>query len=174
MTDQLKYACCTALLLCALGWAACTQQRQPCLTPRIASLILQTVHYTTDTATTTNDTAIPAAGFTALPPSDTLRGFIYPTQSQFTLSLSPDTSSCRWTFTTDSTKYAGIYGTDTLTFFYRRNLQFLSNACGYTYFYTLDSVHTTHTIIDSLHILNTGVTNNVNTKHIQIYIHPDY
>jgi len=163
----------TFLLLAGLfGCAllACTQARQPCLTPRIASLIVETMHFPTDTATTTIDTSLPHAVFVAMPTNDSLRGTIYPQQAVFTLSLSPDSTICRWEFTTDSFKH----NFDTLTFFYRRNLQFISNACGYTYFYSLDSVHTTHDFVDSVLVLNTSVTNNVNTKHLKIFIHPDF
>ncbi len=157
------------IALIMVAWAGCTTERQPCLTPKTASLNLVCMHLPTDTATLFIDTAIPSAVFIALTKTKEV-GTIFPLQSNFTLSLSPDTTFCQWRFTTDSTntKY------DTLSFYYQRNLQFLSNACGYAYFYTLDSVRTTHLIIDSLLITNTSVTNNVNTQHLQVYIHPDF
>ena len=163
--------------MCALTWAACTQQRQPCLTPKIATLIIESIHLKTDTSTIPVDTLIPAAVFIPIVPGrDTEQVTTYPAQALFSISLSPDSTVCRWAFSTDSLKNVGLYIPDTLTFFYKRKLQFLSNACGYTYFYSLDSVHTnaSHTIIDSLHILNSSVTNNVNTKHVQIFIHHNF
>jgi hypothetical protein len=169
MIKRARYTC-VLLVFIGLAMLACTQQRSPCLTPKIASLIIEAAHYPTDTATTTIDTALPHAVFVAMPPGDTLRATIYNQQSQYTISLSPDSTSCRWEFTTDSFKHSY----DTLTFFYRRSLQFISNACGYTYFYSLDSVHTTHLIADSVQILNSSVTNNVNTKHLKIFVHPDF
>ena len=173
MIRNQKYLCFILSALCGIGWVACTQERQPCLTPKTASLIIETIHLTSDTATIPVDTALPAAIFIpVLPKKDTLPETIYPQQqSLFTISLSSDSTICQWKITTD-TLPTNQY--DTLTFFYQRNLQFLSNACGYTYFYTLDSVHTTHINIDSLHIINTSVTNNVNTKHLQIFIHRDF
>lgn len=159
------------LALCSLNWVACTQQRQPCLTPKIASLILETIHFPTDTSTVFIDTALPSGIFIPLTKVG-IDSIKYPLGSTFTLSLSPDSSICQWRFSTDTLNTAANY--DTFTFYYQRNLQFLSNACGYADFYTIDSVHTTHHFVDSLHILNTSVTNNVNTKHLQVYIHPDF
>lgn len=170
MINRHKYVPVLLLAFMGISWLACTQQRQPCLTPKIASLIIETIHLTSDTATIPVDTALPHAVFISMPANDSFKGTIYPLQSVFTLSLSPDSTICRWEFTTDSFQHSY----DTLTFYYQRNLQFLSNACGYTYFYTLDTVVTTHLIIDSVHILNRAVTNNVNTKHLKIFIHPDF
>lgn len=156
--------------LCLIAWAACTQERQPCLTPKTASLIMESIHFKTDTATIPVDTSLPNAVFIPVTAKDT--GIIYPPQASFTISLSPDSNICQWMFSTDTPIHS--FGIDTLTFYYRRNAKFLSNACGFTYFYNIDSVHTTHLIIDSVHILNTSVTNNVSTKHLQIYIHRNF
>ncbi len=175
MTDLSRY--CTVLLLALIGlfWLSCTQQRQPCMTPKIATLTMETIHFSTDTSSITSDTVIPAATFIPIVLGNATEQITtYPSQATFTLSLSPDSTVCQWAFTTDSIQYQHIYNSDTLTFFYERNLKFLSNACGYTYFYKLDSVHTTNHNIDSLHILNTSVTNNVKTKHLQIYMHPNF
>ena len=154
-------------LMCVVYFiASCTQERQPCLTPKIASLNIECVHYPSDTATTVLDTALPKAIFVALTDSGQ-RAVIYPQTANFTISLSPVTDSCQWLMSTDSTTFPF----NTLSFYYKRKLQFLSNACGYTYFYSLDSVHFTHgQDIDSILITNSSVTNNVNTKHLKIYI----
>jgi hypothetical protein len=59
----------------------------------------------------------------------------------------------------------------------------LSNSCGFAYFYTIDSVHTTHystsTLlqktqfsIDSVSIINNSVTNNASTTQLYLYIRP--
>ncbi len=158
------------LALCGAGWLSCTQERSPCLTPKIASLNIECLHRQLDTSTVFVDTALPEAIFAPLTNTANNAGTIYPQQSNFTISLSPDSTVCQWLFTTDSLRQPF----DTLTFFYERKLQFISNACGLTYFYTLDSLHTTHFNIDSAQIINTSVTNNVNTKHLQIFIHPAF
>ena len=167
-----KYLLFTVVGLCGLGWAACTQERSPCLTPLVASLNMETMHLLTDTSTIFVDTALPAAVLRPVTNTKNDSGTLYPQQSDYTISLSPDDTVCKWIFTTDSAYYAF----DTLTFVYQRSLQFISNACGYTYFYTLDTVYTNtaHKIIDSLLIVNKSVTNNVNITHLHLYIHPDY
>jgi len=159
------------LALCVVfGVASCTQEREPCYTPTIASLNIECVHYTSDTATTVLDTALPKAIFGALT-NNGVKAVIYPQTANFTISLSSVANSCQWIMSTDSVAYPF----DTLSFFYQRKLQFLSNACGFAYFYSIDSVHFTHNQdIDSIQITNTSVTNNVNTKHLKIFIHPDF
>ena len=165
--------------LIIMAWAACTQERQPCLTPKSASLIIESIHFKTDTSTLPVDTSLPSAVYYPISIIN-VPLIYYPPQASFTISLSPDSTVCQWQFSTDTSNYnTKIH--DTLTFYYKRNAKFLSNACGFTYFFNIDSVHTTRYSpqtpqfsIDSVHILNTSVTNNVNTKHLQIYIHPDF
>lgn len=166
-TDYLKtlilWVCCTLLFF------SCTEERQPCLTPKVASLNIRCVHYLSDTAKTTLDTALPRAVLGAVTGSGN-RYVYYTTRSaNFTLSLSPDADSCTWLFTTDSL----LQPLDTLNFYYQRKLQFLSNACGYTYFYALGTVNSTRHNIDSVLITNPSVTNDVNTKQLKIFIHPN-
>jgi hypothetical protein len=170
MTKQEKYRIAILIALCSVVWIACKQERQICLTPKIAILNIQTMHLATPGATTFSDTGLPHAVFAALTDSGTY-ATLYQQQAAFTVSLSPVKDSCRWLMVPDTLSTIHV---DTLTFYYQRDLQFVSNACGYTYFYNLDSVHTTHSNIDSVHITSTSVTNNVNTKHLQIYIHPNY
>lgn len=155
--------CIILIITIILLTCSCTQERLPCLTPKIASLNIECVHHNTDS--TTIDTALPAAVFGAMTATG-IKAEIFPLQSNFTISLSSVSDTCRWIFTTDSLKY----NVDTLSFYYRRSLQFLSNACGFAYFYSLDSVHTSHFNIDSVLITNTSVTNNANIKQLKIYI----
>jgi hypothetical protein len=171
MISRARYYTLILVTLCAILWAACTQDRQPCLTPKIASLNIECMHKTNDTATVYTDTALPQTMLVVFTNTVAQR-YIYPNQTaDFTISLSSIADSCRWGITTDTLNFTNM---DTLTFFYKRQLQFLSNACGFTDFYSLDSVHSTRHMIDSFLITNTSVNNNVNTKHLQVYIHPDY
>jgi len=117
MTSANKYFPFIAFVFCGL-LVACTQTRNPCLTPKIASFNIETMHLLTDTSTVFADTALPAAVFIPLAKVDSNVGTIYPQQSKFTISLSPDTNFCRWVFTTDSFQNAF----DTFTFYYQRNL----------------------------------------------------
>ncbi len=170
MTKTNKYLPLILFALCVIGWVACTQERDPCLTPKIAILNVETQHLPTDTATVFVDTALPAAVFTPITTIPNIAGTLYPPQALFTLSLSPDSTVCKWSFTADT----ATNKFDTITFYYQKSLKFLSNACGYTYFYNIDSVQSTHNIIDSIHILNASVTNNVNTNQLQICIHTHF
>ena len=172
MTNKSKYCTLVLVVLCCIGWAACTQERDPCYTPKTAGVNIEFIHLISDTSKTlVADTVLPGGVFIALTDSgriETIRGLY---SSLFTISLSPVANTCKWEVATD-TLNTNLY--DTLTFYYKRNLQFLSNACGYTYFYSIDSVHTSHFNIDSVIISNASVTNNVNTEHLKVYIHPDY
>lgn len=180
MTRTDKYLMAVLVVICGITGMGCKQQRTPCLTSKAAPLTLETMHITYAGDTAFVDTALATAVFVALTNTrDTGLEYLQQ-QSVFNISLSPDTNYCRWLFTSDTS--AGNRNFDTLTFFYRRDLQFLSNACGYTYFYSLDSVHVTHYslltpqfVIDSVSISNASVTNNANTtKNLRIYIHPDF
>lgn len=166
----LRVCCAVILMCCCMLAVSCTQERQPCLTPKIASMNMVCVHFPTDTSVVViKDTALPKALF--IPLSDSVNaGVYYGPTANFTLSLSPVADQCTWLFSPDSL----ASGVDSVHFFYRRQLQFLSNACGYTYFYTLDSVRTTHTNIDSVRITNPSVTNDVNVKQLKVYIHPSF
>jgi len=115
------------------------------------------------------DTALPAAVFSSVTDHGVVQ-ILFPQQANFTISLSPLSDTCRYYFTTDSAHQR----VDTLDFYYQRSLDFISNACGFTYFYSLDSVHTSHLNIDTVRILNSSVTNNANITQLQIYIHTFY
>lgn len=163
------------MAIIAMLLAACTQERQPCLTPKIASLNMRFVHFTADTAinnfNNAQDSALPRAQFIAMTGSG-LEGkqYIAPT-AYITLSLSPVADSCQWMVRADTVSTRPF---DTMTFYYQRQLTFLSNACGFTNFYGIDSVKTTHSGIDSVIITSRSVTNDVNTKQLKIYMHPDF
>lgn len=169
-----KYRFYILVLLCSMLWCACTQERQECFTPKVAILNTECMHRTSDTSTVYVDTALPQSVLVALTDSGT-QYFIYRNQTAFfTLSLSSISDSCKWGFTTDTTLSSGF---DTLTFYYQRQLQFISNACGYAYFYQLSSIRVSPgaiPMIDTVVITDNAVTNNVNTRHVQIYIHPDF
>jgi hypothetical protein len=174
MINNHKYFLIFLFALSGVSWLECKTTRLPCLTPTTARLYVESMHLLTDTSTIFTDTILPAAIFIPITTPDTAHGTVYPNQAIFTnLTLSPDTTVSQWLFQTDTPITAPPHF-DTITFYYKRDLQFISNACGYAYFYTLDSVHAKGTMIDSAHITNPSVTTNVSTKHLQIYIHHDF
>src|SRR4051812_39758997 len=120
MIDTRKYRLAVLMALCCLAWAACTQERQPCYTPKNATLNIRCIHRQTDTSTVFVDTALPATLLAALTDSGR-QLIIYRTQaSSFPLSLSSVSDSSKWGITTDT--FGRTF--DTLTFFYQRKLQF--------------------------------------------------
>lgn len=73
--------------------------------------------------------------------------------------------SIRYTFRTDST--STVY--DTITFYYEPSVHFISNNCGYNYFFNIQKVaHTTH-MIDSFAISNSSVSDDAKTENVQLY-----
>ncbi len=60
---------------------------------------------------------------------------------------------------------------DTVTFYYTSSVHFISNSCGYTNYYNLDSVHSTKNVLDSISVVNPAVTNNqtLQAKHVLLY-----
>lgn len=164
MTDSYKNILLPVVIL-LVALVSCTQERQPCLTPKTASLKVRAVRKLNDTAFV--DTALPAAVLIAVTNSGNT-GYLYTGSSSFTLSLSPVADTAKWLIAADTVAGSPL---DTIIFRYTRRLQFLSNACGYTYYYNINSVSTTNNIIDSFLITDRNVTSNVNTSHLQVYIH---
>ncbi len=136
-------------------------ERDPCLQPRNAPLRIQT-RQRVDTVLT--DSFLPSPTLVPLGGTTNLR---YAARTNVVqLYLAPDRDSCRYAIFPDSTSRLG----DTLTLRYTRRLQFLSNACGYTYFFTLQSAAITGNGLDSFRITNSAVDNNANSPaHLQLY-----
>lgn len=163
-------------VLSSLTWAACKESVTPaCQEPTTASLFMHCYHYAVDTSTVATDTVLPYARLASLGAPVRYTQYVAGS-SVYSISLSPFADSCQWAIIADSTKLVtGAEVFDTLTFRYQRQLNFLSNACGYTYFYTLDTVNTTRHNIDSVIITNTSVTLNANgTSQLAIYFHRDF
>jgi len=157
-------------LVLLMGVVACKQERGTCLTPKIASLNVVTVRFASDTSRTATDTVLPNAVWIAQA-TPTPVATQYGASSAFTLSLSGVADSCNWLMTTDS---LGKQSVDTLRFYYKRSTYFISNACGFGSQFVLDSVRSTRHNIDSIHIQETSVTNNVKPKHLKVFIHPSF
>lgn len=157
------------LLGATIIMAACTQQRQPCLEP--TNISVRAGIYTTNI-----DTAGVASIVSYALPSpvwgiiDSLgnSSFLYfnTNTSLFRFTLSSRLDECRWIIRPDTLENTI---TDTLTFSYSRQLTFVSNGCGYRYYYTLSDVNTTHNNIDSVVVNKTEVNNDLNAEHIRIY-----
>ena len=143
--------------------ASCSVDRDPCLLPKNTSMRLGT-YQLVDTNNAVIDSFLPKPIWIAI---DSNRGIQFlDNSSKFSLQLSSITDSCRYTLQPDS----AIASYDTLTFYYERRLQFLSNSCGYTYFFLLKNIRTTLNNIDSVKLTNPEVNSDANTQeHVQIF-----
>ena len=154
------------IIIMLLGsiFLSCQQERNPCLLPTAVNLRLKSISKFTKADTNFNRFNLIAVD------GDTLK-YLYFGQNniaRFSLRLSPQHDSCRYIIQADSS--LGLY--DTLAFYYARKLQYISDGCGYTYFFDLNKIiHTQHQI-DSIAIINSEVNTNANTnplEHVQIY-----
>jgi hypothetical protein len=150
------------LFLLSCLWISCETERDPCLQPKTVPLRLIAKRPITDS--TTVDTLLPHPIWITVDSLDTLK---YGAKtSNFSLLLSSITDSCRYALQPDT----ALVSFDTITFYYDRRLQFISNACGFTYFYTLKTLKSTTHNIDSVKINNADVNQNASTpEHVQIY-----
>ncbi|MBS1643694.1 MAG: hypothetical protein JST36_01525 [Bacteroidetes bacterium] len=153
------------LFLLLSGITGCTKDvRDPCLQPQTTAVLVHCVRHF-DTSATLIDTALPNPVLHPL--SSQPQQFYYGGVKRlvnFRLSLSNATDSSRWILRPDSANAMQ----DTLSFYYQRQLHFLSNACGYTYFYHLDSIQSTRNAIDSIRLEAADVTNDANVEHLKI------
>jgi len=85
-----------------------------------------------------------------------------------TLYRFPDTVYTRpgdtlWKYKTDT-----LYFYDKLTFHYRRQLHLINEACGFQYFFHIDSVQTTDTLITSIRIVLPDIKP-TDEEHVKIF-----
>ncbi len=151
------------LVICAMVLLiACEQQRDPCLEPKTVSMRVVAKQAVNDS--TSVDTLLASPVWIAI---DSQFAIKFPDRSaHFGLLLSPLADSCRWAIQPDS----AVLAFDTLTFHYNRKLLFLSNACGFTYHFSLREVRSTRHQVDSVRLNNTDVNENATApEHVQIF-----
>jgi hypothetical protein len=144
---------------------ACKSERDPCLQPTTIPLKVG-VYQPADTGSLGKDSVLANALWVL---ADTAYGIQSKGTSKISLSLSSRKDSCRWIIIPDSTKVADPFKRDTLVFHYKRNLHFLSEACGFIYFYTLNNISATNYLIDSIIISNYDVTTEAGKEHVKIF-----
>lgn len=167
MTKRYSRFILVLLTFISLWWVSCSTERDICLEPKIVTVHLGCYRIADDNITVI-DTLLPNANLLAIK-NDSLFGWVVGAKgyNKFSLPLSPKADSCAWIIQPDSS----VFAIDTLVFHYKNSVHFLSTACGYTYFYNLDSVSTTKHNIDSVIISSTGITNNANIEHVKVYFH---
>lgn len=154
------------MLLAVVCFCACNQERDPCLQPT-TSLMRIGCYKIADTGTAVLDTLLPNINLYA-DSNGYYKYWYYGLNgvSKLSLLLSSTTDSNTWYLQPDS----AVNILDTLKFHYTRSLQFISNGCGYTYFFHLNKVISTHHLIDSIQVTNSEVNLNANgAEHLKIY-----
>jgi hypothetical protein len=140
------------------------EERDPCLQPR-STFVRAHAYRHADTGTAILDTLLPNP--ILIPITGQSKQYYYggvPRISRLAFTLSVTADSSRWIIRPDS----AVELQDTLTFYYQRQLRFLSNACGYTNFYSLQRLTTTTHALDSATILNGDVTTDANVDHVRL------
>jgi hypothetical protein len=154
---------------------SCDAERDPCLQPVNVAVRLQFLQRAADTGNSFRDTALPNMLINPVdgPETYTIAGVKGATR--YDIRLSPLSDVCRWYIQPDSS-HPGRR--DTLTFLYERRLHFISNACGYTYYYALGEVSTSGRVlgdtihaIDSVVIADRDVNGEAGKVHVKVYFH---
>lgn len=154
----------SALLLVVLTFGqSCERIGDPCLEPKTVSLTFKT-YVPADTGSAGVLVNLPKAVVGLIDTVGITANGVE--ASTFTTLLSTIADSARVYIWPDSVVTTPM---DTVTFYYQRNLQFISTACGYTYFYSLTDVRTTTNNIDSVVIINTEVNTDANAEHVKIF-----
>ncbi len=166
-------------LVACLFIIACKTERDPCLQPVNVQVKMEFKRRVADTGTAIIDTNFVNM---LMNPLDSPRHFVdtgsiigSANPSLLYIRLSPLADSCRWYIQPDSAQPSRR---DTITFFYQRQLHFISNACGYSYYFNIDSLHFTrrsiadqYHSIDSITITTPFVNGDANKTHLRIYFH---
>lgn len=122
------------------------------------------VRFKRDSSGVVRDTVMPSVALYALG-MDTV--YYKQAVSSVFLSLSPVTDSSRFYLKVDS---SATTIADTITFRYTRSPHFVSPGCGFSTFFSLDTVVSTHNTIQSLIINQREITSTLNdTAHITLY-----
>ncbi len=80
--------------------------------------------------------------------------------------LNPFTDSQRYQILLDT---ADLSLADTITFFYHTEEHFISNNCGYTHYFHIDSARTTFNFMDSVVLSKKEVTNDNSVRNLFLY-----
>lgn len=171
------------------GWTSCETKDQECYEPSLVrttnrfyyfdtmteQVVIDTVNGTTITKDSlmikVYDSLMPAAEMQILD-EDSLYT-LYGTEAGsniMRIALNPGKDSTRYTFRVDtlSTTY------DTITYYYTPLLHFISNSCGYNYYYTVNDVKFTRNLLDSMRLNDNNVTNDINITNVQLYFKKNF
>lgn len=167
--------------LCSITWLSCETKDPECYQPVNVTLISgfmvrDTVRITDTTAGGRDTFTLNYTPRSLISPgmftigTDSSYAVIGSIQGASTLSvpLNPNADSIRYRILYDTANKAQA---DTFTFYYTASVHFISNSCGYTNYYNVDSVHYTKNVMDSAALVNPAVTNDQTgqARHVLLY-----
>lgn len=162
-------------LLCIILMASCNPDTQECYVPKtvtaqIGFTIIDTVFAKDQLGRDSIyvrviDTPLNYPSLRSLDNDTVIRFMGVFKGTQLPIMFNPETDQIRYQFQPDSTK--PVY--DTVTLHYDHNYHFISNACGYTYYYNIKNVEITHNLLDSVRINAPEVTQSAQNKHVILY-----
>ncbi len=144
---------------------ACTPANT-CLTPRTVAFRAGFYRALTDTSLT--DSVLGNANI-LVSNGASFTGINLKQSDAFALSLPQTADSVLLYFQSDSASVEPET-IDTISLRYTRQLHFISVACGYETYFTLQSVQTTHQVIDSVLLNRAEVNGDVNQQHVRIVL----
>lgn len=180
ITRARAIACILFPLICFFGLASCEKDGPQCYEPTVVRAAVAFVVIDTQTiktsvdSTTQKDTLVYKSRDSTMLASEmkilneTLPYKIIGTDPNLGIihiAFNPDKDSTSYTFRADTA--ASVR--DTITFFYSPVVHFISNSCGYNYYYNINNVKFTRNLFDSVAIVNSNVTNNIKDRHVQLY-----
>lgn len=153
------------VVCCCLTTLISCSQNEICLEPQ--ALNLRAGFYRTDTALSLKDTQLTNA-LIRFGNTNTY-ALQLKQSSKFALPLAQNNDTTTLIFQSDSSSVLPA-SIDTITLVYTRKPTFISTACGYRTFFTLQQLFSTRHVIDTVKINQSEVSNEANKEHLQLVI----
>ncbi|HET8574402.1 MAG TPA: DUF6452 family protein [Edaphocola sp.] len=166
------------LFLLGLSFNSCEKDTPDCFEPssvltRARFVIKDSVHvdtlidsvYVDTTIVQYRDTLFKSPVMVSLNMPQNLIVYGTPVNNYMGFPFNPDSGRILYALQYDTTRALR----DTLTYFYHSSVHFISNACGFTHFYHIDSMEATRHLIDSFTINERDVTDKASDRHVTLY-----
>lgn len=168
----------SVLFLLGFSFNSCEKDTPDCFQPssvlsRVSFVIKDSVHvdtlidsvYVDTTIVRYRDTLFKSPVMVSLNMPQNLIVYGAPVNNYVGFPFNPDSGRILYALQYDSTRALR----DTLTYFYHSSVHFISNACGFTHFYHIDSMEATRHLIDSFAINERDVTDKASDRHVTLY-----
>lgn len=184
MRKVIKYYLMVSVIVSAtVYFGACTTEEPECYEPKNVTAFSQYAYRSSDSIdrpviiggdtiiireldTTYRDTFLPISLFRVVN-EDSVFQFMGVESNIGGFYLNAAKDSIQYLFTPD-TSLVNVF--DTLTLHYTPLLHFISNNCGYNYYFNINEVQSTKRFVDSIFIVNNSVTNDINTRNLKLIL----